>query len=274
MFPLIAVSGQSAVSTGPWEYATIAEAEASGDPWVDGDDVQITGGALFLYKSSVAVDSYSGLIHKYPWDGTGTLGDLNSVDRIINSSLPAADPDTWTNMTRTGVGTVDSFTGLSRMRRDAAEGAIAVRSDNLLTSADTETFLIMDRLSASHSGLDSTGSHSYSHIWLQAYYDATQSSEFSLYSSRGVANVWALFNGVTSVNTGWTKTTERRVFMYKKDGRYSLWKDADSVPGFMGTVQGLNVSHEPVFFTNATGAGTTFASTFLKQFVMGAFTSS
>jgi len=43
----------------PWIYASLAAAESSGDSWADGVDVTITGGALFIYDATLAVDSYS-----------------------------------------------------------------------------------------------------------------------------------------------------------------------------------------------------------------------
>ena len=66
-----------------WPYLTLDEAESSGDLWSEGDTIYtVTNGGLFIYKAGLAVDGYSGLIHKYPF---GMSGDTVSTVSVKGS---------------------------------------------------------------------------------------------------------------------------------------------------------------------------------------------
>ena len=83
------IGGGTAAPT-VWEYASLAIAEASGDPWVDNDDILITAKVTYKYRSDLVVSGYSGLIHKDPYDDASLL----TGAAVIGSEAAGLDPDT------------------------------------------------------------------------------------------------------------------------------------------------------------------------------------
>lgn len=231
--------GSVTVDLGVWEYASLAAAESSGDSWIDGDDVQITGGALFIYSSSLAVDSYSGLIHKYPYDGTGTLGEYSSITSTV-STAQGVDPDTWTGWTQTtvGGGTADTSGGRSRFNSPTTNDSIKETCDTTLGSTDNETFLIVPLVSAGFAGVDSSGGQRYAHWELRADRTSDSNQEQIAFGLHRITSttLWNIQTAATSF-TATTKSvaTERRAWMYRKEGRFALWFDGDATPEVSGT---------------------------------------
>lgn len=244
---------------GSWEYASIAIAEASGDPWVDGDDVQITGGALFVYKSALAVSSYSGLIHKEPYGST--LGTLASVANI-GVTAQGSDPDTWGWYdASSGTKGVDyDFDAASSRSRARAIGNSDIASVHgvSLTSSDTETFAIFDALKMSFTGTDSTDSNRAQHsVWS---YNGTSYAGIYLrnrWALSGATLNWTLLHGGGEASTGKSFGTERRVWMYVKNGRWALWFDAGATPTMSGTVPATASSSYIARFRSQNGPKTT-----------------
>jgi hypothetical protein len=229
-------------NTGPWEYADLSTAESSGDPWVDGDQVTITGGAVFTYLDSLAVSGYSGLIHKYPWDGTGVLGSVTTAG-VNSSQAEGTDPDTW-GWTDNGTGTkgvdydYDTSGGLARVLDVAGAGGRAYLQNTVvyLDSADAETFRVIDKLTTLPLSITpaSTGYH-FQNIFC---YGAVNDSQVNLESYSNHDPNWSMnhTSGPTHTTTTKSRANTYRAFLYLKAGRWAVWFDADSVPELSGTV--------------------------------------
>jgi hypothetical protein len=233
-----------------WSYASLAAAESSGDSWQDGDDVVIVGGAHFVYKSELAVDGYSGLIHKYPYDGSGTLGTLTATSLKV-SEAANSDPDDWQGAGATewedvssGVQdtdyTLDTSGGLSRIQTIpiAISGTARLITNKKVTSADTESFGIIDDLSAVTLSTVSTDRF-LATFQVQVYDDGVNRSWIALCASADNSTVnWRLNH--TSFSTFIESTIDRRnanrAFLYVKAGRWAVWFNDEATPHLSGSV--------------------------------------
>jgi hypothetical protein len=263
----------------PWEYATLALAEASGDPWADDVDVTITGGAVFKYRSTLAVNGYSGLIHKHPWDGVGTLGSLVSVDKIYNSTAKNVDPDTWSGFTKTtnSAGLADVSGERSRLYCPTTSDWITMRGTTPPAASDVEAFLIEDNMSAGFSGTDSSGGAAYAQTQLYAYIDGTNKYTLEVMLRRiNSTTFWAVRTGpVTYAVTTKSVSVERRLWLYKKASQWAVWFDADSVPELSGTgdlTTGEGANPGSSLTQANSGAATSAVFHKLSQHVSGAMT--
>jgi hypothetical protein len=262
---------------GYWEYASLAAAESSGDPWQDGDDVQITGGALFLYKSALVVDGYSGLIHKYPY-GVG-LGTSDSAI-VRTSTAKGSDPDTWgwTDFSSGVKGSQYDFDVISsRSRAIAYNGAgRANLRDTQLQAGDSEGFVIIPALSATGTNNESVGI-GLVRTFAYASTDAGANRAFiglEWYWTTSNTN-WSVFHGGLYTATTKSFSTERRAWMYVKDGRYAVWFDDDATPELSGT----NPRTATFLNYNAQidadgGVGSSNIQAKLQQVISGAMTTS
>jgi hypothetical protein len=224
----ILVGHDPAPAPGSWEYADLATAESSGDAWQDGDDIQITDGALFQYRSDVAVQSYSGLIHKYPFDGTGVLGTLDTTATRSDSTPQNVDPDTWTGWTKTGDGITDVNGGRSRIVASAVDTSMA--SGNNLNSP---LFGIIPNLSASY--IDDGLSFQHRSA-VRIMLSRTQNLGMSMNAAIGYGNTWWMEGpNSTFTDTGKAIATEHRAWLYMNDTRWSVWFDDDATPAVMST---------------------------------------
>jgi hypothetical protein len=260
----------------PWIYDSLGEAEASGHPWQDGDDIEITGGPTFVYQADLAVNGYSGLIHKYPYDGTGTLGSLDSID-VKNSSLQSVDPDDWTNVTKTSIslGGGGISDGRSQLFCPSTNDRVTYTSDTVPASDELEAFGIFDKISAFKTGIDSTGGDPYVDNVVGVYYDGTGNF------IRGISLAWRWLTSVpywslrtaTNTYTVTTKTVaaERRAWLYVKNGRWALWFDDDATPELSGTTTWTTTDtggkHSRV--RQKSLSSTTFTDQTLKQYLTG-----
>jgi len=224
---------------GPWEYGTIAAAESSGDPWVDGDQVTITGGAVFTYLDSLDVSGYSGLIHKYPWDGVGTLGTIDAAT-INLSEAEGVDPDSWTGWTDTSSGSkgtdyeFDVDGGLARFRDLTSSGKIVYNTSSDVVSSDVITFFIIDDITTVDGAFPGgAGVHIRS---LRAYISAGNSVYVRLDGDTD-SNFWRINHtdsstfAVTDIN----RKSSQRMFLYLKSGRWAAWGNAEGTPNQSGT---------------------------------------
>ena len=225
--------GGAAGPVGPWEYATLAAAESSGDPWVNGDQVTITGGAVFTYLLALAVSGYSGLIHKYPYDGIGTAGTLNA-STVAESQDENVDPDTW-GWADNSIGTkgvdydFDTNSGYARFR-DLTNfvGYASLRSPNI-GSSEAELFIIMDLVN-----LITTITVNKARLWNSNYIDASNAKYTRL--SAGSTN-WELLHNSGTADTGKAYTGTYRIFWYLKQGQWAVWFDGEgTAPTVSGTV--------------------------------------
>jgi hypothetical protein len=226
---------------GPWEYADLATAEASGDPWVNGDEVTITGGAVFLYMSALAVSGYSGLIHKGPYGAA--LGDLSTIDSIVVSEAEGVDPDAWVDFTDGGTGTkgvdydYDVSSGRARLQDLTTPGQAYLPYGSDPTSGELEAFFIIDRVTFSTTV--SNNNQSLIHLALEVYQSAGNTYSLRMDGRTDGVGVplWAINHTSPVIFTLMTEdvATEHRYFIYLKNGRWTVWAD-DSSTNYTGTV--------------------------------------
>jgi len=276
------ISGGVAAPT-VWEYISLAVAEASGDPWVDNDDIYITSKTTYKYRSDLAVTGYSGLIHKEPYgSGNGTLTNV----ALRGSEAAGGDPDAdwvsgWKD-TSTGVSTSIDNTGSApasrfRLTSPSNSSRASMESTHYLRSADTETFLIVDDLvqSANH-----TATWNGAIAGLQAYKDGVKYVRLSV-----TAQIDALsqFLGIqhttyyaTTFSTIPKNGTPTRFFLYLNSGRYTAWKEDDLLPIANGTAayeQAYTGADTISYYAGgAAGGGTGQGETRLGNQVFGAIT--
>jgi hypothetical protein len=219
----------SQTAVGPWEYDTLALAESSVDPWVDGDQVTITGGAVFLYMADVAADGYSGLIHKDPFNETGTLTGV-----VLNASEPPSDPDLWAYTDQAG-GTqgvdyeFDTSGTDGRIRRYSTAVLLApnYKNDASVGTSDKEVFAILD--DAQVTAFTGTG------LGIRWYFYSSdgpgtniQAPYIEVHSD--LATNWRVFSGGSLNDTGIAYGTKQRLWVYCKYGKIVIWVDANSTP--------------------------------------------
>ena len=255
---------------GPWEYSTLALAESSGDGWVDGDQVTITGGAVFVYISNLAVSGYSGLIHKYPYDGTGTAGTL-SASTVATSQNENVDPDSW-GWTDNGTGTkgvdydYDTNGGYARFRDlTSGTGYASLKSPNV-SSLEAELFIIMDLVNVT-----TTITANKVRLWNSNYIDASNARYTHLFA--GSSN-WELTHSTGTEDTGKAYTGTYRIFWYLKDGNWAIWFDGEgTTPTISGTTPYSIALPRPYLDDIIGDAGTSGTSDFiLGRHVIGGMT--
>ena len=225
-------------------YVSLAAAEASGDTWVDGDTIYIPpNGALYLYKSDLAVDGYSGLIHKYPFGRVE--GELTAVT-LRGSEGANTDPDTWTDLSvKTGSGTqgvdyeLDTDSSLSRMRDLSDAGYVELSSAHQLTSADTIAFRIITDVDMIQTGggNDATAFQHNIRIYQDAgnYYELRFSAYGGPNGSNGYVPAYYYNPTNTLANLSGTTDVPQRIWLYAKSDRLSIWvDDAPSSNAFVG----------------------------------------
>ena len=260
----------------PWEYASLAAAESSGDSWADGVDVTITGGALFIYDATLAVDSYSGLIHKYPWDGTGTIAALDQVDSIANSTAQGSDPDTWSDWTKTVVsgGVADTSGGRSRLIAPTTNDVVTMTSDIVPATADLESFMIIPLISAGFTGTDSSGSVPYvsNGVFARNSSDtANVGARLELSRTRSTT-LWDVEVGGNTLTTK-TVSVERRAWLYTREDNWAVWFDDDATPEVSGVVSGAVGAAMATMYADSAGT-TTDVFNKLHQVVVGVMSTS
>ena len=256
-----------------WVYADLATAESSGDPWLDGNQIQITGGALFLYKSALDVSGYSGLIHKEPYgSGLGTLSALT----VRTSEAAGTDPDAWTDWTDNGTGSqgvdyeYDTDSGRARLRDLTISGEARIDSDYLLQSSDTDIFRIIDDVTATTTS--SVAVNSIFQAPLTAYKDASTVSLIRLDGSDdGTTTNWRVnhTDGATWASTTQSRTSSSRVWVYMKDGRWAIWFGDEATPNATGTVDREFTVDPTTVSIGYLLAGSTLASTGVSTLLLG-----
>lgn len=231
---------QITLTTDTWEYATLVAAEASGDPWLDGNQVTITGGAVYLFIANTAVSGYSGLVHREPYgSGSGTL----SAATVHGSEIADIDPDSWTGWTDSSTGVkstdyeFDTDSNLSRMRDLTTAGIAKLITDKKVASGDTEGFYIIDDISGTTT-ISAVASFLLT-AQLQVYKDGVDRNWINLEGTRDATSTnWRCnhTNGSTFATSSQSRTAASRAFLYVKNGRWAVWFNADSTPAMSGTV--------------------------------------
>lgn len=266
----VATDLSSTIFTASWVYASIAIAEASSDPWIDGNTISITGGADFIYTSAMEVNGYSGLVHK---DIFNDASIISTSATFTTGEGESTDPDVWDATITYGTGIsadtlLDINSGYSRIHKvnNSAEPTLKA---NTLTSAtdDIDVFIYDDMLMASTQAsgglLQFFTSITYmdsSNVWfIRVNYDTSNS-----------ATNLIVYNG-TSTDLGIERTTRRRYFLYirKSDGNTAIWTDGDSVPIWTGTAGSSlsSATRKWQIQQNQTSAGT--ADITLRSIILG-----
>jgi hypothetical protein len=245
---------------GTWMYLTLAEAEASGDAWQDGDEIRTTKGNIFIYRADAAVSGYSGLIHKYPF-GTELLGTLQSTI-ARGSEAEDSDPDTWTDLGATiasGTQGVDWDTdvngGLSRLRNITDLGWVKKQTSYTLLSSETEAFRIIDRTKASKIGGPSTQSTEH---YVNAYKSPTEQyrARINIFPGATSGNWHYEYNSAgTLANLNEPYNVESRVWLYVKAGRMAIWIDDNVAPSNTSFTNPATVTADAFAATRAGDSG-------------------
>lgn len=227
-------------SSTDWAYASLSAAEASGDNWVDGDEIILDSNLRFIYKSVLAVVGHSGLIHKEPY-GSGN-GTLNSVT-LNGSEIANSDPDAWTSGwtdVSTGVKTTDydfdTSASLSRIRALTSSGIGRIKTSQSVTSVDLECFRIIHDISGT--ATSSTSGYLLT-AQLQAYKDGVDRNWITLEGTTDSESTnWRVnhTNFSTFATTSQSRTSASRVWMYVKNGQWAVWFNEDTSPAASGTV--------------------------------------
>jgi hypothetical protein len=250
----VALAG-SASQQGPWSYATLAAAEASGDPWQDGDVITITSSpeVQFLYFTALAVSGYSGLIHRYPFDdGTPLV-----APTTLESQAQNTDPNSW--------GWTDSDTitespedaghdtqgGFSRHWESSLAGRFQLQAPHD-TGIDQNTtlFAVIDGLSATLT----TGSSGLNMYVSLSVYDATVTRyklQLEVRSAASATN-WVVNSGGGNFDTGKAFASRCRAFVYLKQNQGVLWFDDDAAPAVDDTLDVAGSSAKVVNFIGHT----------------------
>jgi hypothetical protein len=248
-----------------WEYVSTNAAEASGDPWAEGDIITITGGPVFIYNTNLAApDDISGLIHREPYGaGNGVFTGLT----VHGSELADSDPDAWTSGwldISTGVQGVDyeldTASNLSRFRDLTPAGMTKLITNKKIDSGDTESFRIIDDISGVTTA--STAFTFLLALQLQVYKDGVNRNWITLEGSDdGTSINWRVNHTtfLTFADTLKSRTSASRVYMYVKSGQWAVWFDDDAAPAASGIVprEGADSGSEPI---TTCQAGNTFAT--------------
>jgi len=217
-----------------WAYANYVDAAASGDAWSEGDDVAISSGAVFVYHAALAVDGHSGLIHKDPFNESGTL-----TAATLKSSEPASDPDLW-DYTDSSVGTkgthyeFDTIGGNGRIQQFNPSSANDpyYKNNAVLEAGDTAMFAIINDLKLS--GITGTGSTARIYLNLRnAAEDGGLYVTLNYYSIASATN-WTYSGAAGNNNTGIALGTQQRLWVYYRPTGISIWGDNSSSPLYSG----------------------------------------
>lgn len=218
-----------------WTYATLAAAESSGDAWVEGDTIQITGGAAFFYRAALAVDGYSGLIHKYKWDGTGALGTTGAVD-VRASTEKNVDPDTWAGFTKTANngGAADVNGGRSRLLApfETTSSWVRMTESGGLSASDNDSFLILDKATAGFTDAGASNNQTVVEIPIVCAVDGSNTKYFLLRRQWNYGSWRTASTSNGNQNTGKTTNVERRIWLYVREDRGAIWFDDEATPNY------------------------------------------
>jgi hypothetical protein len=228
-------NGLELVGTGQahWNYASLAAAESSGDPWTDGDTVEITGKVQFLYKSDFAVNGYSGLVHKYPFDDAEIITGV-TLDEVL---ADGTDPDTW-GWTDAGTGSkgtdyeYDTSAGDGRIRTITGSGQHNLASGVSVAAENTSRMWIIDDLVVSHSG----SGNERLYMTLSARISSTQYVPlFGVYTPASTTNYAVLDGSPAWQDTGIALAGAKRIWCYLQANNFVMWVDDNATPDYTDT---------------------------------------
>jgi hypothetical protein len=219
-------------SLGDWVYDTIALAEASGDSWLDGQQIFIRqGNQVMLYRAALAVNGYSGLFHKNP---NFSVLDQYTNAAFIESFAEGVDPQTWGwTLTTDGVENtdwaVDVQGGRGRIAKLTTDGAVVMESGQVQAGDDT-TFAIFDRLDGDNAN---TTTNQLLRLYSADPSSANQASSILSLSSSSAspisppADTWGWWMGGSGdlENTTLNHFEEHRLYMYTNAQWTAVWSE-------------------------------------------------
>lgn len=262
-----------------WEYASIEIAEASGDPWAEADEILITGGATFKYRSDLVVNNYSGLVHKEPF-GSGN-GEMGTATPIVSAD-EGDDPDTWSGWTDISTGLKGSdydFViegGLGTLSKITTAGRAGLENDHDVGVGDEETFACFEKLRCTNSSGSGTGNkHA---VGLRSYFGVGDYRFISLVGKLNTTSLNWFINhtdGTTFAESTMDRTTAGglRVWLYTKADKWALWNSDDATPNLSGDTPRTHATLTQLnrLFAGESGA-TGIAKNFHGRFVSGNMT--
>ena len=206
-----------------WIYLTFPAAEASGDPWQDGDTIDISNQTQWKYYTALDVNGHSGLIHRYRFNDLDEISSLT----LRNSEGPDTDPDGWTGWTdlSTGVKGVDydfDVPDNSRLHKIQIGGTARLDDTNLFT-ADVEGFMIIRDATAVVTAGDSVA------FFFNVYTDASNWKRYELFADQATGN-WFTRGLAGSDNSTLDFTVKTDIWIYLKNGKGAVWFNDQVTP--------------------------------------------
>ena len=242
------------VITAQWQYIDLEAAEASGDPWVDGDEIYTSGGPDWVYVLASAVSGRSGLMHKDPFNEGDSLSAV-----VVNINETASDPDTWAytdgsaNPAAKGTGyDYDTNGGKARLWQRPVAGVdnFVLRSDYAVATDDTHSFLIIDNADYIYV---SGASDQFKCVLRSRALDDLSTYNTSLQYRPSVSTTnYTLWDGSTGNDTGIALATEQRIWIYAKESKAVIWVDDNKLPDFTTTVRATTGGTQLVHFQSDT----------------------
>jgi hypothetical protein len=256
-------------------YASTQAAKDSGDVWCDGAEITITGGPTLTYFSALAARDDVGLIHKEPW-GSGN-GIISAAD--LRGGAPAGqDPDDWTDLVDISPGVkgtdyelsvVDGRAQVENLFNGGLYGQARIRV--IYSTPVPNGFLILDDLdSVSSGGTSDAVSQAQILHYVSGDPDGARCG-LEIRRTSYSTNWWS-FDGASTTDTGVSRLTPARVYMYKKVGRFTLWIEDAATPLRNSTDPATNAGAGNGLLDYMMGTGTVtggLATTQLGSWVSG-----
>jgi hypothetical protein len=267
--PIGGIVSRNTGTPGYWEYSSLAVAEASGDSWQNGDTVQITSKATFLYFTALELNGHSGLIHDDPFDDGGSP----SAMTVRENEGEGTDPDTW-DYTDNGSGVKgtdyehDTDSGYSRMRDILADGRVSLSSTANVNSADVETFHILRKIKIEEA---TPGGTDIVYMNFNAYVSGSAYNRTLLIVRADETPYYVLHGASSQTSTGINAFVERDLWIYVKAGSVAIWTNDDATPAWTGDD---NSPSGTVGYNSFVAGRTEFAGTTtitLKTVISGGF---
>ena len=221
-------------------YRTMAEADASGDVWSDGDEIIIANTTVFVYESALDIVGHNGLRHKWPFGQADARSYASFVPKV--SQIANVNPENWVNWDDNSVGTkdvdyiLDISAGRARMLNNGGFGTYKLEDSTLPIAGQTQRFWILDQLSG-----QIVNNNRGAMIKLPAYHNGVVTRDCRIGIDKSVhATNWIyvdLFDA--SKDTGIPWATPQRIWLYVDSVAPSLaiWTDTDLIPIFVATFE-------------------------------------
>ena len=216
-----------------WSYATLAAAEASGDPWANNDIIRITDPSPdvdFVYSSAAAVNGDSGLHPRYPFGDSQENVGYTYVDGMGPGTDPGAS--TWTDASTGTEGVHYLFSINTSPNPDTCKmwkltNTIGICRLNQATITSARTVGAL-KFRGALAGFSGTGAGNDVQIYFCAYVNGAGGDPIIALRAQSADSNWEVLSGAglaTVTGTGLSFGTQRNLAMYITAGKWSLWKD-------------------------------------------------